>query len=190
MRVHTRGILIVALTLTGGATAFTLWPTLHRTSSTGQGPPSKTMFAKGHAPAQARGEEAHEASMLALALEKKPNHVPVLFRLAKLASETGRPKDSAKYLEDIVRQEPANVEAKLELGKVLFSLGDIQAAIAQTEAILKLQPDQPDALYNLGAIYGNLGNKERALKYWKQLLSTSPTSESGIRARQMIDELK
>jgi tetratricopeptide (TPR) repeat protein len=76
------------------------------------------------------------------------------------------------------------------LGKIKFQLGDVAGALGNTQAILRSNPTQPDALYNLGAIYGNLGDKQRALEYWNRLLSTSPNSESGKRARQLISQLQ
>jgi tetratricopeptide (TPR) repeat protein len=188
--VHIFKILIPLLAISVITLFFVLKPkTWHRSPNN---PQSGLLLSpvSAHIPSPAKAQETHEARMLTLALDKKPDHVPVLFRLAKLASEAGRPAEAAQYLKDILKQEPANLEARLEFGKISFELGNVQEAISQTEEILKEHPGQPDALYNLGAIYGNLGNNERALGYWKQLLSTSPTSESGMRARQLIAELK
>ncbi len=134
--------------------------------------------------------EAHEAKVLAMALEKKPGHTPVLFKLATIEVEQGHYQDAERHLSEIVRKEPGNPEARLELGKVLFQLGDIQGAIEQTEAILKTRPSYADALYNLGAIYGNLGNRERAEHYWNTLIALDPGSENGRKAQQMLTRLQ
>lgn len=134
--------------------------------------------------------DPHEARMLADALKKRPDHVPVLLRLAGLAVESGKPAEAEKYLNDVLTQEPGNIPARLDLGKIQFEAGRVSEAIQTTAAILKEQPDHPDALYNLGAIYGNLGQRDRAIEYWGRLLASSPQSESGKRARQMIAELQ
>ena len=134
--------------------------------------------------------DPHEAKMLAEALKKRPDHVPVLLRLAVLTLESGKPADAEKYLKEVLAQEPANVPARLDLGKIQFEAGRIPEAIQTTAEILKTQPDNADALYNLGAIYGNLGQRERAIEYWDRLLDSSPQSESGKRARQMMAELR
>ncbi|HYK91505.1 MAG TPA: tetratricopeptide repeat protein, partial [Acidobacteriota bacterium] len=134
--------------------------------------------------------DAHEAKVLAMALEKKPGHTPVLFKLAKIESDEGHFHDAARHLQEIVRREPHNSEARLELGKVLFQTGDVQGAIQQTEEILKTNPSYGDALYNLGAIYGNLGNRERAAEYWKRLIALDPGSENGRKAKQMLGQLQ
>jgi tetratricopeptide (TPR) repeat protein len=132
----------------------------------------------------------HEAKVLVQALQKRPDHVPILLRLAKIESEAGHPQNALKRLQEAVQQDPLNLEAKLELGKLMFEMGNVEGAIRQNEEILKLDPGHADALYNLGAIYGNLGNKDRALSFWKRLLAADPQSESGRRAAQLMVELR
>ncbi len=135
-------------------------------------------------------DKFHQEKVLELALQKKPGHVPVLFQLAQMESESGHMKEAEGHLQQILRAEPSNIEARLELGKVQFQLGDVGGALENTQAILKLNPTQPDARYNLGAMYGNIGNKERALEYWNRLLASNPNSESGKRARQLMSQLQ
>jgi tetratricopeptide (TPR) repeat protein len=140
--------------------------------------------------ASPEGADRHEASILSAALKKRPDHVPVLLRLASLALESGKPAEAGKYLNEVLKLEPANVPARLDLGRIQFEAGRVPEAIRTTEEILKIQPDNADALYNLGAIYGNLGQKERATEYWSRLLASSPGSESGRRASQMMAKLQ
>lgn len=128
----------------------------------------------------------HEAKMLNSALKKNPGHVPILIRLAKLASDSGHSSEAIDQLQQVLQHDSNNVEARLDLGKLLFEGGNVRAAVDQNEAILKIQPDHPDALYNLGAIYGNLGSVNQAEHYWNRLLITNPESESGKRARGMM----
>jgi len=137
----------------------------------------------------AEKDNGHEAKMLGEALRKKPQHAPVLFRMAQLSEEAGDYAKAAEHLREILRHEPNNQEAQLELGKVLYQLGDVAGALEHTQAILKVSPDHPDALYNLGAIYGNLGNGRLAREHWNRLLAVSPQSESAMRARKMLSQL-
>ncbi len=139
---------------------------------------------------QPAGTDQHEVKMLAEALKKRPDHIPILLRLASLALESGRLDEAERHLNEALKLEPGNVPARLDLGRVQFETGRVPEAIQTTATILKVQPDNPDALYNLGAIYGNLGQRERAIEYWNRLLSSSPQSESGRRARQMMSELQ
>jgi tetratricopeptide (TPR) repeat protein len=133
--------------------------------------------------------EKHEAVILAEALKKKPDHTPVLFRLAQISQESGNYPEAARHLKEILRHEPDNTDALLELGKVLFELGDVPGAIEQTQKILERRPSHADALYNLGAIYANLGNSKSARDYWGRLIASSPQSESAGRARTMLGKL-
>ncbi|MFB3906282.1 MAG: tetratricopeptide repeat protein [Acidobacteriota bacterium] len=133
--------------------------------------------------------DEHEVRALHQALEKKPDHSPILIRLAVLAAAKGQSADAIRYLRAALQHDPGNVEARLELGRALFDSGDVQGAITETRKILDRQPQNPDALYNLGAIYGNVGNREMAEKYWRTLLAASPESESGKRARVSLSQL-
>ena len=134
-------------------------------------------------------KDTHEARILEDALKKKPQHAPVLFRMAQLAETSGDNAKAAEHLREILRQEPGNQDALLELGKVLYQLGDVSGALEQTNALLKLKPDHPDALYNLGAIYGNLGDVAMARGQWTRLVAVNPQSESAKRARSMLEQL-
>lgn len=131
----------------------------------------------------------HEAILLAEALKKKPDHTPVLMRMAQLSAESGKNTEAARNLREVVQREPANIDARLELGKALFETGDVQGAIEQTQAILERQPDHADALYNLGAIYGNVGNAELARDYWSRLIAAKPQTDSAQRAKRMMVQL-
>jgi tetratricopeptide (TPR) repeat protein len=133
--------------------------------------------------------DPHEAMVLSEALKKKPEHTPVLLRLAQLSEQAGNQPEAAVHLREILKNEPDNPEARLELGRVLFQMGDVQAAIEQTQAILDHQPDHADALFNLGAIHANLGNARLARQYWNELLRTSPQKEIAQRAKSMMTQL-
>ncbi|RPI28941.1 MAG: tetratricopeptide repeat protein [Acidobacteria bacterium] len=147
-----------------------------------------TQTAPAHGPSAGTGE--HEAKVLTQALKKKPDHVPVLLRLANLAASEGRRDEALTHLRKALKLEPDNLEVRLELGRVLFQAGDVAGAIEQTTEVLKREPEHPEALYNLGAIYGNLGNHALATKFWEKLLASSPASESGKLARTMLAQLK
>jgi tetratricopeptide (TPR) repeat protein len=124
--------------------------------------------------------------MLTEALRKKPDHIPILLQLSHLEAESGNVRKASEYLTEVLQYEPRNLEAKLNLGKQMFETGNVEDAIRLNQEILEIEPMHPDALYNLGAIYGNLGNRERALFFWNQLVNSTPNSESGMRAREMM----
>ena len=131
----------------------------------------------------------HELKALAVELEKKPGHVPVLMRMAQIERDKGNLAGAASHLQEAVKTEPGNADARLELGRVLYEKGDVGSAIAQTEKILESNPNQVDALYNLGAIYANLGNAERARSYWKRAVAAGAGAESGRKAKDALAKL-
>ncbi len=133
--------------------------------------------------------QAHERKMLEAALKKKPDHKPLLFRLAQLAEQDGKNDVAEQHLRQILKVDPNDADAQIELSKLLFNRGDISGALATTQHLLAHQPDQPDALYNLGAVYANLGNSGKAKETWARLIATHPESESAAKARQYLPRL-
>ena len=134
-------------------------------------------------------DKEHEIAVLHQDLEKNPDHVPVLLRLAQMSREVGRTSDSIEFLKKAVARESNNRDARLELGRSLFETGDIEGAIRETSILLDRDPKDVDALYNLGAIYGNLGQDSRAREYWQRAVDASPDSESGKRAGAGLKQL-
>ena len=145
--------------------------------------------------AKATGEQPiaenpdHELKALAMELEKKPGHTPVLMRMAQIEREKGKLEDAAQHLREAVNSEPANVDARLELGRVLYERGDVGGAIAETQKILESDPKHVDALYNLGAIYANLGDSQRARSYWSKAVEVGRNADGGKKAREALAKL-
>lgn len=135
------------------------------------------------------GAPDHELKALAVELEKKPAHIPILLRMAQLERDKGNLDDAAGHLRQALKSEPANLDAHLELGRVLYEKGDIGGAIAETEKVLASDPKQVDALYNLGAIYANLGNHQRARSYWMRAAGAGGESDSVRKAREALKKL-
>jgi tetratricopeptide (TPR) repeat protein len=132
----------------------------------------------------------HSIKALEKELQKKPNHVPILFQLAQLSINTGKPADAERYLREVLSQEPKNLDAKLELGRALYMQGNVEGALVETQSILNESPNHADALYNLGAIYGNIHNEDMARKYWSLVIASAPDSEIARRAGQGLEQLK
>ena len=163
---------------------------------TGSGP-SQPMQDTSRAPLSAQAAPASgnshagkmELESLQQHLSKKPNHTPVLLRMAQLAREMGKPSEAAQHLRQALQQEPGNREARLELGRALYETGDIAGAIKETQELLNKDPRDVDALYNLGAIYGNMKQDDSARKYWLKAVAIAPGSPSGQLARQGLTQL-
>jgi len=130
----------------------------------------------------------HELKALGEQLKRKPGHAPVLFRMAELERAAGRHTEAVVHLRELLKAEPMNSEALLELGRSLYESGDVQAALAETRKLVEKEPNNVDALYNLGAIYGNLNDLDSARRYWSQAVKASPSSDSGLRAKNALDQ--
>ena len=178
----------VALTFSGlGVYSFL------RSGSTPSQPTPATSRALLSAQAVPASGDSHAGKMelesLQQHLSKKPNHTPVLLRMAQVAREMGKHAEAAQHLRQALQQEPGNREARLELGRALYETGDIGGAIKETQELLSKDPRDVDALYNLGAIYGNMKQDDSARKYWLQAVAIAPGSPSGQLAKQGLTQL-
>jgi tetratricopeptide (TPR) repeat protein len=172
-------IRLVSLAVIGAGTAFLL-----RVNQRSQESPSPSPR-----PAAVKDNPAHEVKELAMQLEKKPGHLPVLMRMAELEHDQGKLADAAKHLREALVAEPSNADVHLELGRVLYEKGDRDEGLKETERALAINPKHADALYNLGAIHANLGETERARSYWQNAIASAPDSESGKKARDGLARL-
>ncbi len=174
-----RSLLIVAAVML--PLAGFLWIMLHR---------KPAPRASATAPAAvAPPNPAHERSALEEQLKKKPDHAPVLMRLAELDMEQNQPAEARKRLERLLAVEPGNVDALLELGRACYAAGDAACALARTAEILKQQPNHPDALYNLGAIHANQGRFGEARRYWAQAVKEAPDTDGGKKSAAALKQL-
>ena len=139
--------------------------------------------------APAPQDPTHEKAALEEELKKKPDHAPILLRLAELARDAGQPKQAAEYLKRAVATDAKNVDARLELSRTLYEINDVDGALAETKRLLVDHPNQIDALYNIGAIYANLGKTDLARKYWTQAVATDPNSESGRKSADALSKI-
>jgi tetratricopeptide (TPR) repeat protein len=155
-------------------------PNAGKAPQTEAGRPSATEIA---------ADRRHEAMALQAELQKKPTHVPILFRLAQLARESGKPAEAIPHLRKILDLEPKNTEARLELGRDLYDTGNVTDALKETNQILIENPKNPDALYNMGAIYANSSQPDAARQYWRRAVASDPASDSGKRAAESLPRL-
>jgi len=134
-------------------------------------------------------DRVHELKALEQELAKKPEHTPILLRMAQISSELGKPADAISYLRRLVKADPGNIDGRLELSRLLYENNDVQNALKETLAILDTNPKQVDALYNAGAIYANLNNIALARTYWSRAVAADPNSDSGGKARDGLGKI-
>ena len=135
-------------------------------------------------------DRIHELKALEQDLQKKPEHPPILFRMAQLSTEMGKTADAISLLQRLLKADAGNTEARLELGRLLYETNDLQGSIRETSKILETNPKHVDALYNLGAIYANLNQPALARTFWNRAVASAPGSESGKRAADGLQKLE
>jgi len=152
-------------------------------------PQSETPVAPSAQPATSAENPDHELKALAVELQKKPGHYPVLMRMAQIERDQGKMADAEKHLREAAASEPSHADVHLELGRLLYEKGSRDEALKETQQALSLDPKYVDALYNLGAIYANSGDPTRARSYWENAVQLEPQSESGLKARDGLAKL-
>jgi cytochrome c-type biogenesis protein CcmH/NrfG len=155
-------------------------------SPSGEQPPAGAAATGAIAPPQ---DATHERAMLQDQLKQNPGHAPILLRLAEIARQDGKGAEADAYLRELLEGDPLNADARLELGKALYEAGDIDGAIRETKQLVTDHPDNVDGLYNLGAIYANQNQPEQARLYWSQAVAVGPTSESGLKAKNSLQQI-
>src|SRR5579872_5770833 len=97
--------------------------------------PAERPKAAASAPADSPSSKEHELKALSVELEKKPNHPPILMRMAQLSRELGKPEEAIAHLRQLTKTEPNNMEGHLELGRALYESNDIPGAIEETNRV-------------------------------------------------------
>src|SRR5579864_5358573 len=87
-------------------------------------------------------DRAHELKALEQDLAKKPEHPPILFRMAQLATEMGKTTEAVGYLQRLLKADGGNTEARLELGRLLYETNDVPGSLRETSKILETNPKQ------------------------------------------------
>ena len=174
-----------AIPLAVGLGVFFVLGGLNSFHSTSPPAPVKAIDANGPAPQ----DPTHEKAALEEELKKKPDHAPILLRLAELARDAGQPKQAAEYLKKAVAADSKSLDARLELSRTLYEINDVEGALAETKRLLADRPNQVDALYNIGAIYANLGKADLARQYWTQAVAADPNSDSGRKSADALSKI-
>lgn len=184
---HTRSARILTGTVLAAAIAVPLYFLVERGNS--PSPPGASTSSPPASSSNPNADRAHEFKALEQELAKKPEHPPILLRMAQISSELGKPADAIAYLQRLVKADPGNVDGSLELARLLYESHDVQGALSQTKKILEANPKQVDALYNAGAIYANLNDFAQARIYWNSAVASDGASDSGKRARESLGKI-
>jgi tetratricopeptide (TPR) repeat protein len=96
------------------------------------------------------------------ALRRQPGYLPVQLLLAKSLLDGGKPDESRKLYEALVREHPEAAEAHYGLGRIEAARGENASAVEHLRKACELFPGFGAAHFALARAYRDLGEKEKA----------------------------
>jgi|SRR5579871_987931 len=127
-----------------------------------------------------RGAEAEQACRVFL--ERSPQSVPVLNRLALLVLKRGDFAEAEPLLRKAIEVAPRDPGLQNNLGGLLYRRGDLSGAEQAWRRALSIDPKQLDACFNLGIALRALGRSEEALAAFRKTVAIAP-SHAGAHAQ-------
>ncbi len=123
-------------------------------------------------------------------LEKKvqadPGNMYLLLELAHLKNDSGFYEkaiaDYKKYLEG----NPSNADVRIDMGVCYYNLKQYDTAILEMKKALEYQPDHQIGHLNLGIVNLAAGRMEESKSWLEKAVALSPTSEVGLRAKELL----
>lgn len=134
-----------------------------------------------HAGLLQRAQAAHQAGQLAEArllyrdiLAVEPANAEVLYALAILAQQLGRPDVAARRLQEALTHRPDFIEARVALGNSYLALGQLDQAAGPFEQAVALAPDLAEAHNGLGLLRQRQGRLEDAVTHYRRAIALRP----------------
>lgn len=90
--------------------------------------------------------------------------------------ESGRLKDSAQILKQMLAKDRNCLAAHFHLARVYWRMGRYKGALKHASRTLALHPNEPNANLNLGVIYEAVGRYKEAIAQYKKELALNPNS--------------
>lgn len=103
-------------------------------------------------------------------LASEPANGEVLYALAILAQQMGRPDVAVKRLREAVSHQPAQIA----LGNGYLALGEPQRAARHYRAALRIDPGHAGSHLNLGNLLQHAGRIDQAARHFEQAIAPDP----------------
>lgn len=124
-------------------------------------------------------------------VEKNPEDVDAMKRLANLYHDGKRYDEAVSWYQKVLQKTPRDVNVSTDLGTVLWYMGKTDEAIAQFEKSLAVDPAHPQTLYNMGIVKLHGKNDAKgALAAWQKLVDTNPNYPQAKELKSRIETLK
>lgn len=99
-----------------------------------------------------------------MALEQRPDYVPILMRLGDALTRQGESAGAESAYREALQLEPDFGPALLGLGQVLLQKGELEVATETLERAAELLPNSGTALFSLSRAYQRAGRPEEAAR--------------------------
>ncbi len=129
----------------------------------------------------------HEINRLREVVDKEPDDLPDMLRLANMLEDNSFYDQAAIYYKRYLSKMPKNVDARIDYGVTLFEGGNASGAIEQIKEALKIDPNHQKGLFNLGVIYLNAGDIEKANAAFRRCVKVNPNTDIGKKAKEAIE---
>jgi tetratricopeptide (TPR) repeat protein len=101
-------------------------------------------------------------------------HAGALHRLGILCTQTGRPDEAVKLIEQSIAIDPGSAQARIDLGVALTAMQRPEQALAQHVAAAALDPANIAAHNNAGTVLLGLGRPHEAIAHFERALAVKP----------------
>ena len=143
-------------------------------------------------PPQAASPLGQELSGLAERLQRDPNDVQALLRLAHVHLDRAQVDPARAMYQRILHVDPRNVEAITHLGNVAAAEGRVDEALRHYDAALAIDPKYAHALWDKAlAFQHQKGNPAAAVPIWEAFLKVMPPGSADYQqAQKMLEEAR
>lgn len=121
-----------------------------------------------------RGNHDAALTLIARAIDLKPEHSVYHTNLAQVLKTTGRRDEAIAQYRHALMQDSTNLDAHNQLGVLLGECGDFGAQEEQYRAILRLAPDNVDAQFNVANLLVRRQRLDEAVATFRRVLQYRP----------------
>jgi len=143
-------------------------------------------------PPQAASPLSQEMAGIAERLQRDPNDVQALLRLAHVHLDRGQVEPARGMYQRVLQLDARNVEAITHLGNVAAAEGRVDEALQRFEEALAIDPKYAHALWDKAlALQQRKGNPAAAVPVWEVFLKVMPPGSADYQqAQQMLEEAR
>jgi tetratricopeptide (TPR) repeat protein len=133
-----------------------------------------------------------ELGGLAERLQRDPNDVPALLRLAHVHLDQGQVDPARAMYQRVLQLDPRNAEAITHLGNVAAAEGLLEEALRRYDEALAIDPRYAHALWDKArALQERKGDPAAAVPVWEAFLKVMPPGSADYQqAQQMLEEAR